>query len=747
MRSLLTRRVFRLILHNELHSCMRCLVPPTIYCLHSQRTPTLPNIPKRTLFGFSRKRKRQPKPINYEPGLEKMLELKARLSRGERTPPPEELAQAFVDFFQSKQRNRSLVEDIQAHNALMTFEHLQNTQNDMEGIWLTGEELRMALGALRLSQDCHSKSHNKLARLLFGELQRRREAATDNKEDVVPLEKDLVPFIRVLSHSGDAIYARDMIEKHWGNETRLGASLPWSSVLRGLTWERRGEEIQRTLQIMEKRNVPFDNKSHQVITVYYAQVQGDMDKTKKWFQHPIAFGQSPTEYTNKAVLQLCIKGKEFEWGDTIFKSMLERDPEDEKSWNIIFQWAAAKSKSVDEIERMMQIMVRQGEEKGVELRPNINAINGLIELANARNDPYTAERYVALGQKWGFHPNARTYLLQMEYRIKVGDLGGARTAYAHLQGEEIPEDEDLPLINKLLVALATDKRQDYDAIMGLVEDLSERKARFEAETVGALAQIHLERGEMDDLVDLLNTHAFQYGNEQRTAIRDILLQQCLDPATPTPRAWETYNVLRQTFTETDIPTRTTLMKNFFSRKRSDMATHVFGHMRQQQIKSLRPTVSTYAQCLSGIARAGDVESLQTVHNMIKLDSGIELNTQLYNALMLAYSQCGKSGHALSYWDDIVHSREGPSYASIQIALRACEKAPFGEGVAQEIWGKLKKFEIEVTREIYAAYVGAFAGHNLFDKCVKLIDDAEKEVGNKPDALLYVSPVYRFSSAH
>ena len=664
-----------------------------------------------------------------------MLELKTRLSRGERTPRPEELAQAFVDFFHSKQRSLLLVEDIQAEHALTTFEYLRDTQSEVEGFWLASDELRMALATLRLTKDCDYKSHNRLARLLFEELQKRRQAATDVKEESVPLEKDLLPFIRVLSHSGDALYARDLVEKYWESDLKPTKSLSWSAVLRGLTWEEKGAEIHRTLEIMEKYNVPFDNKLHQAVTVYFASAQGDMEMTKKWFQRPIAFGQLPTSYTNKAVLMLCIKQNEFEWGDTIFKTMLERSPEDKVSWNIIFQWAAAKGKSVDEIERMMQIMVRQGEEKGIDLHPDMESINGLIELANSRNDPYTAERYVALGQKLGFQPNARTYLLQMDYRIKVGDLGGARTAYARLQGEEVTENDDLPLINRLLIALSVENSQNYDAIMGFVEDLNERKARFEADTVGALAKIHLDRGEMDDLVDLLNTHAFQYGNEQRATIRDILLHHCLDSSTPTPRAWETYNILRQTFTETDVPTRTSLMKSFFSRNRSDMATHVFGHMRQQQVKSLRPTVATYAQCLSGISRAGDLGSLEIVHNMVKLDSAIEPNTQLHNALMLAYSGCGRSGQALSYWDDIMHSREGPSYASIQIALRACEKAPFGERTAHDIWGKLKKFEIEVTREIYAAYVGAFAGHNLFDKCVKLIDDAEREVGYKPDALM------------
>ena len=39
------------------------------------------------------------------------------------------------------------------------------------------------------------------------------------------------------------------------------------------------------------------------------------------------------------------------------------------------------------------------------------------------------------------------------------------------------------------------------------------------------------------------------------------------------------------------------------------------------------------------------------------------------------------------------------------------------------------------------------GHNLFDKCVKLIDDAEREVGYKPDALMYVFPSRSPRSVH
>ena len=667
-----------------------------------------------------------------------MLDLSRRLAIGARTPPPEELAQAFVEFFESKKKGNGSLEEIQAQHAIATLQHLQKTWNEAEGFGPTIEELRMAL-LIVLSKPppkaTQHKTHNKLAKLLFQEMDRRRESIIKSGEPVVPFWRILMPFIQALLRYGDSLYARDLVEENWEPHLKDRVPSPWKRVFGGLIQEGRDEELQKTIKIMQKINVPFDSDMHQQIILAYARLREDIGMTKKWYMHPIANGGLPTMQAEVAVLKLCLKRDELDWGDAIFKSMLEKNPSDKWAWNMIFQWAAANGKGVDEIERMMKIMIRRNEGKENGLNPDIETINGLVEISNSRNDPYTAERYVALGQRWGFQPNAHTYLLQLDYRIKVKDLDGARAAYRSLQGEELAAGDDLPLINKLIVALCAEKRQNYDAIMGLIEDLTERKARFESETVAALSRLHLQRGEMDDLVDLLNTHTFNYGIEQRESIRNVLLQHCLDRSTPTPRAWETYNILRQTFSETSIHIRTALMNEFFARNRCDMATHVFGHMRQQQIKSLRPSIDTYAACLTGIGRAGDLDSLGTVHNMIKLDSEIEPNTKLYNALMLGYIGCGEPLQARTFWEDILYSREGPTYSSIQIALQSCERAPFGERLARDIWSKLKKFEIEVTREIYAAYVGALAGQSLYDECVKLVDAAEKDVGYKPDALL------------
>jgi len=125
-----------------------------------------------------------------------------------------------------------------------------------------------------------------------------------------------------------------------------------------------------------------------------------------------------------------------------------------------------------------------------------------------------------------------------------------------------------------------------------------------------------------------------------------------------------------------------------------------------------------------------------VHNMLKMDSGIEPTTRLYNALMLAYTACEEPNRSLEFWEDIINTSEGPTYNSIQIALRACEEAPFGDREAKRIWARLKRMDIEITKQIYAAYVGALAGSALLDECKKLVEEMGKEVGSEPDSLVY-----------
>ena len=734
MRSYLTRGVFRQLLNNVLFADSRKFTRPAVQCC--SRYVAIPYFShRRCLFGLSGKPKRQAKPLDRGPGFELILELCQALDLATRTPPPIKVAQAFCDFFQARMGPADRLEDIQALHISRTFQHLQNTYKEVEDFGVPDEILRVALQVLGNVPKGQEKypSHSNMAAAVFSELQQRNKRKADSQEPQISTQI-LFPFIRALANTGEASTARGLVEKYWYKHLEHHHSHAWLQVLGGFAREDNSEEVSKTVDIMQKHNVSFSPKVHQFVTLYYAQ-RGDVDKTKKWYEHPIANSQLPTFHTDSRLLMFCIRHNELEWGDPIFKAMLVKTPNSKKEWSLIFQWAAAKGKGVDEIERMMKVMIRRTTEGGTNLQPDIEMINRLVELANFKNDPYSAERYVALGEKWGIQPDAQTFLLQLEYRIKVGDLDGARLSYSNLRAQEISGNKDIPMINKLVVALCAEKHPNHAAIMKLVEDLNERKFRFASETVVALSRLHLHRSEMLDLVDLLHTHAFHYGFEERASIRNVLADFCFDRSKSTARIWDAYNVLRGVFDETGIDVRTKLMNEFFERGRCDMACHVFGHMRQQAIKAQRPNIDTYVACFEGIAKSVEPEWLQNVHNMLKLDVEIEPNTRLYNSLMLAYNACDRPYRSLGFWADIVYSREGPTYSSIQIALRACEKKPFGEKQGREIWDRLKKYNIEVTREIYAAYIGVLASEEKFSECMKLLDEAEKEVGYPPDILM------------
>ncbi|KAL9103302.1 MAG: hypothetical protein Q9163_001644 [Psora crenata] len=744
MRTRLTRRVFRQLSSYALYIDLRCpSVPFSHRCLHQR--PSAPasrplfHVQTRTLFGFSRKPKRKAKPANYEPGYNVLLELDERLRMGIRPPPAEEVAEAFKKYVKYKKWKSRWLEEVQVEQMKTAFLYLEAEQ--ARGSWEVGlspEDVATTFTALRHAPPLgyRSQAHVALSKLLFEGFQNTKGEAHAAKpvseEQDTQFKNIFMAHIEVLSHYGNALQARDLVEQNWSSNLKDATKSPWLVVIKGMIREGQGEEVEKTITSMQKHNVPFDAKLRDQIVIFYTRDKEDLAMTKHWYYHPVAGSQLLSNQPTVVALQLCIRKNEFEWGDKIFKSLLERSPDDKASWDMILCWAAAKGRGVDEVERMMEVNIKRNKDRP-NLHPNMATFNGLADLANSKNDPYTAERYIALGEKRGFQPDANTYLLQLDYRIKVNDLAGAMVAYGALQGEDLSNVDYIPHVNRFICALCALRSQDYDTIMSLVEDLTERKAAFFPETVAALSKLHLQRNEMDDLADLLNTHIFHFGLSDRETTRSVLMRYILNPLTLECRAWETYNILHSMFSETNTESRVELMQSFFARGRPDMATHVFGHMRQAKMKSQRPTTDTYATCLEGIAKAGDVESLETVHNMMKLDSEIEPNTKLYNALMLAYAGCEDPKRALEFWDDIMHSREGPTYGSIQIALKACEKAPFGDRVARAIWHRLKKSEIEVTKEIYAAYIGALAGQGLFDECVRLCEGAEKE-GARVDAL-------------
>ena len=741
MHSNLTRQVFRQILNNKPLTHLQCSGGDSVLRRYRCRCSKaeLFGTTRRPIFGFSRKVPQEVKPTDLAPGFLQLLELNNALAVKDRPPPTKSIAKAFLEVFKGTHSDRSLLTEFQAEHAIVAFKYLQAENTQIEGFGLSTDDLVSVLYLFyrnRFVINPHGH-RSQLARLVFEEISKRKNC----HPELVPeyAKAVLGRYVLILTACQDSLKARQLVEQYLESgskddtaedQVRLLDTFRW--ILNGLVKEKNAEEVLRTIEIMQAHGVPFDTNARKAIVQASVQLD-DLASTKKWYRAAIDGGGTPDKEVNRDVLKLCISHKDFEWGQEICAKILEQIP-DKECWDVIFQWAAVKGKGVDEVERMMKVMVERNSKDANNLQPDIDTINGLVRLANDSNDPYTAERYIGLAHKWGIQLNAQTYLYQLDYRLNVGDISGAQHAYTELQAHEVLNPEFVPRINKLVLAMCNSRGIDHETIMALVEDMKERKARFEPETVAALCLIHLKRNEQHDVIDLLQTHAFHFERHERAFIRDSLVRFSLDRSNSTAIAWDAYTILRQLFDETDRELRTKLMNEFFDRNRSDMAIHVFGHMRQSPLDDKRPTSDTYTQCFEGLAKHADLGSLETVHNMLKLDSEVEPETKLYNALMLAYSACNLPDRSLEFWDNIVYSREGPTYSSICIALRACELMPFGERRAREIWERLRRFEIDITKEIYAAYVAALAGRGLTQESLEQLGKMETDIGSPPDTI-------------
>ena len=757
----LTTRVFKQLTNNALYSEVR----PLVHCCRRPRTLrhalVVPVAQRRGLFGLSRNTPTKPKLAKIDPGYKVLVDLNSQLSMGVRAPLVEDVIEAFGAFVRYRCNENMPVQEPQIANIMGAFRYLQQNNADVEGFGLANKDLRMALNTLSFMPYHEGNTVRlQLAKGLYEELERRRLLGDESEEDLESsvvkgsiLARNLIPYYKILSACGQPVEARTLVEEYFESDLKPFAYAPWLCVIKGFLGQDEEDEVVKTISVMRSHDMPLRQYVHQSITSYYANKR-DLNPMKRWYNTAIDDGALPLMRATEDVLDACIREKEYEWGDSVFKSIFERRVQSNKGWKTILRWSAAKGKGVDEIERMMKVMLRRNEDLPAmeHVVPDITMINGLVELAMSRDDPYTAERYVALGQKWKIEPDALTLLLQLEYRLRVGDLDGATASYIRLRAKDTSDGLDVPWVNKLIVALC-EKQDSHTAVMSLVADLLERKVTIGFPTVAALCQFHLQHNEPDQIEPLLSTRIHNYSSFQRASIRDVFVKFITDRKNRNSQAWNAYTVLSSTFPEMPVYIRTEVMSAFFSRGCNDLGIKIFGSMRLQQNPSLRATVDTYTRCFEGIARAGAQKkafatsrSVHLVHNLLKVDDEIEPDTRLNNGLMLAYTACGLPSRALEFWDDIAHSREGPTYSSIQLALQACEASSSGERPAKDIWARLKRFKIQVTRKIYAAYIGALSGQGLFTECVQLIESAETEIGHKPDSLM-IGTFYNAAPGH
>ncbi|RFU78430.1 complex i intermediate-associated 84 [Trichoderma arundinaceum] len=712
------------------------------YATPARRRPTVPrpiacpNFERTFLSGLFQKPPRQVRQPEYEPGWLQIMVWRSRILDNVRPQPRKELVEAWKKLMQSKLNTRMPFNSTQALQCRRLLEYLSEpSKADQQIKSLSSNDLSMARQVLLQTDPIERTQHHlDFAKSLHSVWS---SANFPRKSDTVVLQWTYL--IKAMCLYGGSREALQMLYEKWEQpeyaiyltqEDRL-----LQVVAKGLAREGCESELVELVEYAENHKVPYDARIQAIMVDFFAQ-QDRVAETKHWLNKPLGRGNIQAQ-VYRTLASFAMRNNLQEWATSLFLELGESQPW-QKYWNVLLQAILITGKSLAEVDAMMSHMV----DGNGGLSPDIHTFNGLLRVAAEQRNAALGEDILALAANRGIAPNGETHLILLDLQLGTDNLMGAREAYNQVRHIQPWTNETKPhlysefrtIVNDYLVALAAQKQPDFKFISSVLESVEEDQMRLEPTTVAALCLRFLENDQHFDVMDILSIYSFLYSESEREVVQQAFISFCLDPSTSTNRAWGAYQLLHQFFQDTSFERRVELMNAFFNRKRPDMASHIFGHMRAHRNKSYHPKMDTYITCLEGFARYPDHDGLEMVHNMLKMDTSLQPSTKLYTALMMAYTGCGQPLIALDYWNQITQSREGPSYATLEAIFWTLEKKTGGHKQAREIWERIERMDLEVPPRVYNAYIGAIAGNGNEKEVRGLILKMASVVGSEPDAM-------------
>lgn len=684
------------------------------------------------LFKKAPREVRQPE---YEPGWMQIMVWRSRMLEKLRPPARKELMAAWKSLMQSKIRNNVPLNSTQALQCRRLLQYLTESpgRDDQNVKKLSTADLAMARKVLLdIEPYERSKEHLDLARALH-EVWMSGEFTGKPKEPA-----ELWSYlIQAMCRFGSTKEALEDLYAKWDNpeyqKYTSGEARVLEDVARGLAQEGHGKELVQLVEFAEKNGVPYTPNLQEVITVFYAQ-RNQIPQTQQWFTKPLVSGRSrPGTY--RAVASFAMRNNLEEWATPFLLELGQTQPR-KSYWDVLLQGMLFVGMRLEEVQSIMSHMIGQNGP----LSPDTATINSMLRVAGETADPSLAEEILAIALSKSIKPDAETYLILLSMHISAGSVADAKAVYEQLQyaGSISADNTALwteygQVMNRYLLFVCHQRPPDFKLILQLLGTVEEENLHLEPETVGSLCLRFLENDQSFDVMDILSVHAFMYSEAQREVVQSAFVTFCLDPNTSTSRVWGAYQLLQQFFQDLSFERRVQLLDVFFARKRPDMATWVFSHMRQHRNKEFQPKRDTYVKCFEGFAQNPDREGTEQVHNMLKMDTRVHTNTKLNTALMLAYAACERPLKALDFWHEIQHSPEGPSYASLEAVFWTLERKSGGSKLAHEIWDKIEAMDVEVPPAVFTAYVGAVAASGNEKEARNLIMKMASYTGSEPDA--------------
>ncbi|KAH7325881.1 hypothetical protein B0I35DRAFT_120687 [Stachybotrys elegans] len=681
--------------------------------------------------------KQPPRPVRppeYEPGWMTIMLWRSRMLDNLRPPPHSDLLQSLDQLMKSKLRSGMPLNSTQALQCRRLLEWLAESSISQQAEPIgAGSLLRVRRVLLEIEPLERTEHHVELAKAIYRILLDKNYSGKLGWEDSVPMP--WCDLVKQLCLYGAAREAWEMVQSKWDDfdyNFWIKKHGLVAEVARALAREGHEKDLVEVVDYAETHGVPYDFRLQDSVVCFFAE-RDRIDETRYWLDKPN--GQRyPSANVHIALAELALRKGLQDWATSLVLKTAQEHPPN-YIWDALLQSMLLLGRTVDDLDSVMGNMVSR---KTI-VAPTVQTFNGLLRVAVQMKDADLANEIFALCKKRKIRRNGETLLIMLSLHLEVGQMDAAKTRWQEVQKLQAWGDSSTSLqecrrlVSQYLTLLGQQPRPDFPQILSVLEFVDENQIGLVPETVAVLCQTLLENEQTHDVMDLLSSHCFMYSAEMRHVVQLSLASFCMEPKTSTARSWEAYQLLYQFFQDADFDLRSKLIQNFFNRKRPDMAVQVLGHMRTHRNQAYRPRHETYITCLEGLAAVPDRQALATVHNMLKIDTTIQLDTKLYTALMIAYTACGEPRRAIDFWQDISFSQEGPTYASIEAIFWALEKRPTGDNKARDIWRTIEMMDLDVPPAIYNAYVGAIAADGQEQEAERLIVQMAGLVGTGPDA--------------
>lgn len=649
-----------------------------------------------------------------------------------RAPADEVLAKAFRDFFQSRAETPNAMTHFQTRLLLQTWKYLKRRhESDPEEFdpkaWemiFSTESLENMLFVLA-DIECLSEARAEMMALARYAFQKLSEENGSRSDDIN--QPTLLAYVNLLSANGKPEEAHRLLESFWPR-VRCWKTSPWLAVMKGYAMKNDQRQLRKIIDMLESRGDGFDRDSHEELTKMLI-AGGVWDAARTVYECPISSGEGPSLAVKKAVIRHAVLKADVAWAAPIFESLTQHPLAETADIHLL--WEAAHGKTASNIAERVRLWTTENPELKSAL--TIASVNNLIEYANTMENPQLGAEFAALARQWGLEPDMQMHMLMLESQVMADNLNGTLESMQYLNEFGPEAFQNVQLVNKLIRMLCTLGQQDdvFDQISSFLDPVFESNMYLWPSTIAAMTHMLLYRHDIEAVSELLRPRLGSFEDAGKAMIRNTIVAFVRDYTQDIEQAWEAYGLLKVAFPEMGVAVRTTIMVSFFKRDRSDLACQVFGHMRQAEEFAKRPKPDTYAKCFQGIARTKDADNLELVHNMLKLDVEVDLNTRILNGLMLAYSSCDMPEKAMEIFREILQLEEGPSPYTIPIFFKVCEKHYNGAAEAIKMMTKLKRLDMNVYRRQYTSYIEALGAQCELERAKEAVEDMQSQTGFVP----------------